>query len=737
MPNVVPVGTSGTVAVDSLLHGEKWNTLSLTFSFPDFNTLYPLGYAEPFNNFDTFNPVQQAAVRAIYRQISSFTNLTFTQVAPAAGDLRFAMTDHVPNAHAYYPHPDQKGGDSWYHNSGGRYDDPRLGQKAYQSFLHEIGHTLGLSHPHDETPVMPADRDALEYTVMSYRSYVGRQDISATVNETDGYPQTYMIYDVYALQHMYGANYAHNAGDTVYSWNPATGAFSINNVVQWTPTANRIFMTVWDGNGTDTYDLSSYASDVLIDLRPGGATDTSPAQMADLGNDDVHFARGNVFNPFLFQGDARSLIENAVGGSGHDGVIGNDGANTIDGRAGNDILFGEGGADILIGGTGADRMEGVTGNDVYHVDNAGDVVTELSGQGTDRIVTTITLTLPAHVENLTLAGANPIGGTGNSLANILTGNAAANMLNGGPGNDTLNGGAGADAMAGSTGDDSYHVDHAGDGVSETSATGGTDIVNSAISYTLGSHVEQLVLTGSALSGTGNGLANRITGNAAANLLDGAAGADIMTGGAGNDTFIVDHSGDKAVETSTAGGTDKVRSAVSFTLGSNVEQLALTGTAAVNGTGNGQANTITGNGAANVLKGGAGNDSLVGGGGNDKLYGGSGKDRLEGGSGLDLYHFDTTPNASTNVDQIIGFSRADDTIYLSRAIFAGITATGTLAASRFRVGTAAADASDRIIHDRPNGRIFYDEDGTGPEAQVLFATVAPGTTLTNLDFYAYI
>jgi Ca2+-binding RTX toxin-like protein len=189
---------------------------------------------------------------------------------------------------------------------------------------------------------------------------------------------------------------------------------------------------------------------------------------------------------------------------GNDTVIGGSGNDQLSGQAGSDTLNGGAGNDLLDGGTGGDTMAGGTGDDIYVVDSGADIVTELPGEGTDTVQSSITYTLTANVENLILTGTGNINGTGNTSDNSITGNS---------GNNIIDGGVGADTMAGGAGNDTYVVDNVGDIVIEGSAAG-TDTVQSSIDYTLTPNVENLTLTGTGnLNGTGNDLNNKITGNA--------------------------------------------------------------------------------------------------------------------------------------------------------------------------------------------------------------------------------
>lgn len=319
----------------------------------------------------------------------------------------------------------------------------------------------------------------------------------------------------------------------------------------------------------------------------------------------------------------------------------------------------------------------------------------------------------------------------------LNGGLGDDILEGGAGNDTLNGGAGNDQMLGGAGNDTYVVDALLDVVSEVLG-GGIDTVRSPLDYTLGIDLENLILTNTAVTGTGNALANVITGNASNNqlrglagddTLDGGAGNDSLDGGAGNDVYIVDSALDVIVE-AAAGGSDSVQSSVSFTLGAEVENLTLTGTGLINGTGNALANTLTGNGANNVLSGLAGNDVLNGDLGNDTLQGGAGNDQLIGGAGNDLFVFNTAL-AADNIDTISDFA-AGDRLQFDRAIFGGLSAGTTLTVAEFLTGagaTAATNAQQRLLFDSATGALLYDADGNGATAAALVANLNVGAPLT--------
>jgi len=382
---------------------------------------------------------------------------------------------------------------------------------------------------------------------------------------------------------------------------------------------------------------------------------------------------------------------------------------------------------LLVSTLGNDILTGTSSNN--------DTVTYASATGP----VTVSLNITTQ-QNTVNAGLDTISQVenliGSNFADNLTGNAVNNILEGRGGNDILTGWSGADTLIGGPGNDTYFVENSKDVVTENSNQG-TDLVSSRLTYTLPANVENLTLTGTAaINGTGNGLNNTLNGNGAANELNGQAGndrlvggggndtligwsgADAMIGGPGNDTYFVENTGDSVTENLNQ-GTDLVSSRLTYTLPANVESLTLTGTAAVNGTGNGLVNLITGNSAANQLKGLAGNDILDGGTGNNVLT---------GGTGNDFFRFTT----SGHVDTITDYNVVNDTVQLDNAVFTALTATGTLAAGRFRVGAQALDANDNVLYNKTAGTLWYDADGNGAGAAVQIAVIGSGLNLTNAD-----
>ncbi|MGH9957968.1 MAG: putative Ig domain-containing protein, partial [Pyrinomonadaceae bacterium] len=390
------------------------------------------------------------------------------------------------------------------------------------------------------------------------------------------------------------------------------------------------------------------------------------------GNSAANVLAGGGGNDTYFVGSGDTVIENANEGTDtvNSSVAYTLGANlenlTLTGTAsiagtGNglpNVINGNTGDNVLNGGAGADSMSGGIGNDAYVVDNIGDIVVENSSEGTDSVLSSVTCVLSGNVENLILTGNASINGTGNALDNVLTGNFGANVLNGEAGTDVLVGAGGTDTLIGGTGDDNYVVIDNSSTLIEN-VNEGTDTVQSFVTHSLGANFENLTLLGSAaINGTGNSLNNILAGNSAKNTLSGKAGDDI---------YII--AGTDVVSEVANEGIDLVKIGSTYTLGANVEALNLTGTSALNGTGNTLANLLIGNSAVNTLNGSGGNDLLQGLGGNDALTdtsgnhlfdGGLGADTLTGGAGNELFiggAGNDTITSGSGAD-LIAFNRGD-------------------------------------------------------------------------------
>lgn len=284
---------------------------------------------------------------------------------------------------------------------------------SMQTYIHEIGHALGLGHagPYNGNATYGTDNtylnDSWQATIMSYFSQVDNTYVDASF----AWIITPMIADVLAIRDLYGTT-AINSGNTTYNYSSFAGG-------------DPIAATIVDTGGVDTIDFSWVSVAQRIDLNPETYSDTA-GLVGNLG-----IARGTI-------------IENAIGGSGNDRIYGNAAANVLTGGAGNDVLDGRGGADTLNGGTG---------NDIYIMSDKGDKI--IDAGGVDKIHASVSVSLGSYtgIENLILTGSGNINGLGNGLANILKGNGGNNVLNGAGGNDTISGGLGADRLYGGVGND--------------------------------------------------------------------------------------------------------------------------------------------------------------------------------------------------------------------------------------------------------------------------------------------
>ncbi len=276
-------------------------------------------------------------------------------------------------------------------------------------------------------------------------------------------------------------------------------------------------------------------------------------------------------------------------------------------------------------------------------------------------------------------------------------------------------------------------DPAGNDLAAIPAPGrAADTFFSAVSVSsLASSTSHLILTGTAaINGTGNGGNNSLSGNSAANSLNGAAGIDTLIGGGGNDTYVVDSTTDTIREEANGGSGDLIQSSVSYSLAAlaEVEQLSLSGTGAINGTGNALANSLRGNGGANSLSGGDGNDTLNGLAGNDSLT---------GGTGSDSFLFSTALNATSNRDLITDFVSGIDRLTCSKAVFQGFSSTATaLSSSQFRSGagiTAASTTSHRFLYDNSTGLLRFDADGSGSAYRAITMALLGASTHPALAY----
>lgn len=552
-PSTASVPASGDQRIDGELVAVKWAGGALSYSFPD--SIGDYDYTKP--DFAPLTAAQMQVARDVLDadgpgqdpahagfSVEGFTNLSvsFAGQGSGAGTIRYARTTDTETAFGYYPSTSIYGGDTWYGQSGAF---PEVGNYDYRVYIHETGHALGLKHGHDSSHygALPYETDSMEYSVMTYWSYVG-SDGDHYYNEWNGYAQTFMMCDIAALQYMYGADFETTAGNTTYAWDPLTGETRVDGAVALRPASNRIFLTIWDGGGTDTYDFSAYSTNLSVSLAPGGFSTLSSAQIAYLGHG--HDARGNVFNALQYEGDPRSLIENALGGSGKDAIegnaadnhlSGNTGGDTLGGLGGDDTLAGGGGPDVLAGGAGDDVLDGGDGTDRLDGGEGSDTVLYAANAGAVRVdLVEGRVSFPANgyapetivdIENAE-TGAGDDFFLGDGKANAFRGGAGDDSFDGGGGNDYFDGGAGTDTVLYTANASAVRVDLVAGTVEFPTDGWQPERFDGVENAATGAGADTLL---------GSDGTNELRGGAKGDRLSGGGGADVLTGGPGKDVFV--------------------------------------------------------------------------------------------------------------------------------------------------------------------------------------------------------
>ncbi len=452
---------SGNRDIDALFNAQAYfrvawsnkvdGTAQVSYSFPSTDSLSSrfidtYGYGENRAITGAVNAVQAAQIAGAFGAWSNVANVAFTAIsensAGQVGDIRIGFTSKVSAGYWGYALGVSDGannahGDIWIDkNISGQSFAP--GTYNYYSMMHEIGHSLGLKHPF-ETPRIATALDNRRYTIMSYTDPASVWWRDPATGAAQYLIKTPMVYDIQAIQKIYGPNTKYQTGDNTYAFAPGAPSFE----------------AIWDAGGTDTISVAAFTKGCTIDLRAGS--------YSSLAYDSVNLT-SNIGIAF------GCVIENAVGGAGADTVTGTETANRIEGGAGADTLTGNGGDDMLLGGDGNDTLVGGAGNDTLNGGAGDDQLnggagknTLVGGEGFD---TASYASFSAAVRmSLAITGAQATGGggydtlsgiealIGGSGADTLTGSDGANTLNGGAGNDTLNGGGGNDLLIGGLGRD--------------------------------------------------------------------------------------------------------------------------------------------------------------------------------------------------------------------------------------------------------------------------------------------
>jgi len=560
----------------------------------------------------------------------------------------------------------------WFNTGWTEFQDGnyRYGERGLETMIHEIGHSLGLSHP---GPYNAGDgstyaanalytQDTLQWTIMSY--WAAGSD-GTTVDRTGGgrtidpvgdgvNATTPLLHDIMAIQAKYGADMTTRTGDDTYGFNVRlSGTWRPIYDFSWYVNPDPV-LAIWDAGGVDTLDVSGYTENQRIDLNPGTISDVGALTQ------NVAIAYG-------------AIIENAVGGAGNDSITGNGVANRLTGNDGDDQIWGNDGNDWLQGGRGTDRLDGGAGFDTAsYADAANGVTIDMRvpvGESQGKIVA-------GAWGNDTVIGIEAF--EGSNYDDNFYGNTGRDWFYGLGGNDTMNGGGGGDWLDGGAGFDTVVFTTAAtvnlaNGVHGGSAAGSSFI---SIEKFVGSSDADTFIAGAAgvyfAGGDGD---DRLYGGAGSDWLQGGRGNDILNGGGGFDTVsYADAPNAISIDLRLKSDTSQGKVVGGEWGGDTLVDIeAFEGSA--------QGDTFYGDDALNWFYGLAGDDTFDGGGGADRIFGGDGNDTIavgigdviDGGAGFDTATF-----------------AAAVTINLANGVHGGAAAGATLLNMERFIGSAAAD-----------------------------------------------
>jgi len=660
----------------SLMSGYKWGTsttgTTLTYKFFDSLPSYYSTSATESHNFQSFNSQMRAATDRILDQIETFTSIKFVEATGATTQLGFAQASLTPGvgAWAYYPSSNSMGGDVWTNNIYANTQTPAEGNYGFYTLMHEIGHALGLQHTF--TAGLTGDEASSRYSVMAY-------------DWSPYFSSSYMVYDIAALQKLYGANMTYHTGNDVYVTN------------------STLAYTIWDAGGNDTLSAEAQKSNVTLDLREGEYSTVGLTR-------NIGIAFG-------------AIIENAIGGTGNDTLIGNAANNALTGGDGNDIFVASKGVDSILGGNGVDMLvfddilsafslykidsltlgiEAKTG--VYSTTTANSIerfmfgVTEYSFASLSAIASTV---LPEeHLDSISFSVLSTISAKGKATA-VWTSMTSS-----------------VETETFYTADQFRYADHtnilktarsndSGQDTLTISTLSGMENYTKGLSISSVGTVEHLILNNVSNltikdTVTTHGISVDVIGGLSAaidtgtkddhiHIISGAIGKQSasysVNTGSGNDVIVIEGSS-SAIKTSISAGDGD--DTVTLTL--------LKGTTTVRG---GEGNDI--------IHGGSGNDVIYGDNGNDVLYGHGGSDTLYGGSGADTFVFDRL--VKNERDTAADFNAKEDTIDISALL------------THYDPLTNAINEFVSTSYNRKTGATFLSVDVDGKHGAAGFEVVA--------------